>query len=88
MNQEEVTLGGTAGKWPDVVRDTIQGALNTKLTDAGCEIVSIYHRRLFYGYPTPSVGRNAVLDEALPYLKRHNIWNRGRFGSWKYVASP
>ncbi|WZN62748.1 putative adrenodoxin reductase [Chloropicon roscoffensis] len=87
VNQDMVKLGGTAGTWSDVVRDTIMGAINTKLTDAGCEIVSIYHRRLFYGYPTPSVGRNNVLDEALPHLRKHNIWNRGRFGSWKYEVA-
>lgn len=87
VNQEQVKLGGTAGTWPDVVRDTIMGAINTKLTTADCEIVSVYHRRLFYGYPTPSVGRNNVLDEVLPWLRQHNIWSRGRFGSWKYEVA-
>ena len=31
-----------------------QGAINTKLVKPGDEIVSIYHRRLEHGYPTPS----------------------------------
>lgn len=51
------------------------------------EIVSIYHRRLEHGYPTPSVGRDAVLREALPWLRKHNIWSRGRFGSYKYEVA-
>jgi len=87
VEQDNVDIGGTAGVWSRVVRDTIQGAINTKLMTEDCEVVSIYHRRLFYGYPTPSVGRNAVLDEVLPWLKKHNIWSRGRFGSWKYEVA-
>ncbi len=30
------------------------------------------------------MGRDAVLVEALPFLRQHNIWSRGRFGSYKY----
>ena len=41
-------------------------------------------RRLEHGYPTPSVGREAVLTQALPWLQQHNIWSRGRFGSYRY----
>jgi hypothetical protein len=31
---------------PEVVAETIRGAINTKLIEPGTEIVSIYHRRL------------------------------------------
>jgi hypothetical protein len=49
------------------------------------EIVSIYHRRLEHGYPTPCLKRDGVLEKALPYLKNElGIWSRGRFGSYKY----
>ncbi len=52
------------------------------------EIVSIYYRRMEYGYPTPSLERDAALSEALPLLKnKYNIWSRGRFGSWKYEVA-
>jgi hypothetical protein len=68
---------------PAVVRDTLLGSLATQLTTADCEIVSIYHRRIEHGYPTPHLGRNAVLAEALPWLQQHGIWSRGRFGSYK-----
>lgn len=44
VGQGQVKLGGTAGTWAQVVRDTIQGAINTKLIQPGEEIVSIYHR--------------------------------------------
>lgn len=44
-------------------------------------------RRLEYGYPTPSVGRDGVLEKALPWLKDAGIWSRGRFGSYKYEVA-
>ena len=38
-------------------------------------------------YPTPSLGRDHVLKEALPYLRTKNVWSRGRFGSYKYEVA-
>jgi hypothetical protein len=51
------------------------------------EVVSLYHRRLEHGYPTPSLGRDGVLAKALPWLRKQNIWSRGRFGSYKYEVA-
>lgn len=45
VSMEPTTLGGIAGTWPDIVRETLIGAINTKLVQSGDEIVSIYHRR-------------------------------------------
>ncbi len=70
-----------------IVEETIQGALNTKMISSRDEIVSIYYRRLEHGYPTPSLERDGVLNEALPWLKKKNIWSRGRFGSYKYEVA-
>ena len=68
-----------------VIADTIQGAINTTLITPDAEIVSIYHRAFYRGYPTPSLERNGALKEWLPCLKeKFDIWSRGRFGSWKY----
>lgn len=68
-----------------LVQDTIRGALATRMISQGDEIVSVYHRRLEHGYPTPCLRRDAVLAEALPMLKKDfQIWSRGRFGSYKY----
>ena len=36
------------------------------------------------GTQTPSVERDGVLVDALPFLRQYNIWSRGRFGSYKY----
>ena len=70
--------------WPAIVRETLAGAVATGLIQPGDEVVSLYHRRLERGYPTPSLGRDAALEKALPFLRQARIWSRGRFGSWKY----
>jgi hypothetical protein len=57
------------------------------LIETSDEIVSIYYRRLEHGYPTPSLARDGVLNEALPWLKKQDIWSRGRFGSYKYEVA-
>jgi hypothetical protein len=60
------------------------GAVATQLLQPGDEVVSLFHRRLEHGYPTPSLDRDAVLQEALPWLQEAaGIWSRGRFGSYK-----
>jgi len=87
VDQTPTTLGGTAGTWPAVVLDTIKGAVATGLMGADAEIVSVYHRRIEHGYPTPSLGRDAVLREALPWLRERKVWSRGRFGSYKYEVA-
>jgi protoporphyrinogen oxidase len=70
-----------------IVEETIQGAMHTRLINPDSEIVSIFYKRLDRGYPTPFLERDAVLDEALSYLREHDVWSRGRFGSWKYEVS-
>lgn len=40
-----------------------------------------------YGYPTPTVDRDAILAEGLPRLEKLGIYSRGRFGAWKYEVS-
>lgn len=69
---------------PNLLRDTIQGCINTNLISADAEIVSTYHRRFDHGYPTPSLERDGVLKQLLPRLQDKGIYSRGRFGSWKY----
>ncbi|RMZ80819.1 hypothetical protein DV737_g2882, partial [Chaetothyriales sp. CBS 132003] len=67
-----------------LLKDCIQGLVNTDLLKPDDEIVSTYHRRFDHGYPTPSLGREAVLQELLPALLDKGIYSRGRFGSWRY----
>ncbi len=70
-----------------IVDQTIQGAINVTLCQPDAEIVSIYHRRLEHGYPTPHLKRDAALAKALPMLRGRDVWSRGRFGSYKYEVA-
>lgn len=67
--------------------DVIQGMLNTGLIDRKEEVHHVWKRTIQHGYPTPVVGRDAVLHRVLPELERHGIYSRGRFGAWKYEVS-
>lgn len=65
----------------------IEGAKRTQLIPADAKIESVWTFRAGYGYPTPTLGRDAVLQRALPALAKHGIYSRGRFGAWKYEVS-
>jgi protoporphyrinogen oxidase len=47
-------------------------------------IETLWTHRVEYGYPTPTLGRNAALERILPVLARSDVHCRGRFGGWKY----
>lgn len=68
----------------NLLRDSIQGLINTKMIKEDDKIVSTYHRRFDHGYPTPSLEREGVLKQLLPALEASGIYSRGRFGSWRY----
>jgi len=68
----------------DIVQLSIEGLLNTKLITKDDKIVSKWHTRLEYGYPTPFVGRDELLAELQPKLESLGVFSRGRFGGWKY----
>lgn len=57
------------------------------LIGKGTTVVSVWHRKEAHGYPTPFLGRDAVLDRLLPRLEARHIYSRGRFGAWKYEVS-
>lgn len=67
-----------------VVSQVVEGMRDTGLIPSGAEIASSWHRRFEYGYPTPSIGRDGVLEKLLPALESLSIYSRGRFGCWKY----
>jgi protoporphyrinogen oxidase len=68
----------------NLLKDCIQGLINTEMILPEDEIVSTYHRRFDHGYPTPSLEREGVLTKLLPRLQDLDIYSRGRFGSWRY----
>ena len=68
--------------------DDVVAALRADgLVPAGARVRSLWHRREEHGYPTPFLGRDAVLDRVLSHLEAHRVYSRGRFGAWKYEVS-
>jgi hypothetical protein len=67
-----------------ILKESIQGLINTHMLEPEDEIVSTYHRRFDHGYPTPTLEREGALKQILPKLLDKGIYARGRFGSWRY----
>ena len=75
---------------PDtIVEDTIQGLINAGLLkdEDRKDIVSKWTYHAKYSYPTPSVERDGILAQTIPFLESHDIYSRGRFGMWKYEVA-
>lgn len=70
-----------------IIDETIQGLINNGLLKSTDIIVSKVHKRLEYGYPTPFLKRDEIIDPLLIRLQKENIYSRGRFGAWKYEVS-
>jgi len=72
-----------------IVDDTIRGLINAgMITEKDQEdIVDTWVYHAGYSYPTPSVERDSILAQAIPFLEQHGIYSRGRFGMWKYEVS-
>jgi protoporphyrinogen oxidase len=72
-----------------IVDRTIQGLVNSgMITEKDKDsIVDTWMFDARYSYPTPSVERDAILAQAIPFLEQHGIYSRGRFGMWKYEVS-
>ncbi len=72
-----------------IVEDTIQGLINAGMLkdEDRKDIVSTWTYHADYSYPTPSVERDGILAQVIPFLERHDVYSRGRFGMWKYEVS-
>jgi len=70
-----------------LIAETIQGLKNTQLISETDKIISTFHHRLEYGYPTPFIGRDTLLNDVQKSLMELHIWSRGRFGGWKYEVA-
>ena len=70
-----------------LAEEVIDGAIATGLIEGRGSIVSLWQHRVEYGYPIPAVGRDAALDELLPFFDKQSVLSRGRFGAWKYEVS-
>jgi len=68
------------------IDETIEGMINSKLIDEedSKKIISTHLIDVKYSYPVPTLNRDQVLGEIIPWLESNNIFSRGRFGLWKY----
>lgn len=69
-----------------VVEQAVAGFVGCGFFDPA-DVVSRWHCRLEHGYPTPWLGRDAVLSDVDAELQTLGIFSRGRFGAWKYEVS-
>ncbi len=67
-----------------VVEESIRGLVASGMIDSAERVHHTWLRRFEYGYPTPTVGRDKILNALLPELAAAGILSRGRFGAWKY----
>jgi protoporphyrinogen oxidase len=70
-----------------VVDEVVRGLITARVIGADDPIVSRWHMIAPHGYPTPFLGRDAVVMPLLEILARQGIYSRGRFGAWKYEVS-
>jgi len=70
---------------PENVSDRVINALiRHGLIQKNEKTVSLWSHRVEYGYPTPTLDRDSILEGIKPKLKSKNIHSIGRFGSWRY----
>jgi protoporphyrinogen oxidase len=72
-----------------IVEDTIQGLVNAGLLkdEDRKDIVTTWVYNADYSYPTPTVDRDAILSQVIPWLEKNDVYSRGRFGMWKYEVA-
>lgn len=69
-----------------IVERTVQGLINSGLLndEDRSSVVSTFVKDVGYAYPIPTLKRDDALRTIQPFLEKHGIYSRGRFGGWKY----
>ncbi|HEY9783757.1 MAG TPA: FAD-dependent oxidoreductase [Candidatus Obscuribacterales bacterium] len=67
--------------------DTVNALKGIGLLSEDEKIVSVWQKRIEFGYPTPFLERDEVLNPINEKLVAMDIFSRGRFGAWKYEVS-
>jgi len=71
----------------DIAAAVIKAARKIGIIPKSAKVVDVWSRTSSYGYPTPTLGRDAYVDPVLAVLENAGIHSRGRFGMWKYEVS-
>ena len=70
-----------------VVDSVLDGMLATRLVERRDQVAAVWYYCADYGYPVPSIGRDAIVGRLMPVLEQRQVFSRGRFGAWKYEVS-
>ncbi len=72
-----------------LMQSTIQGLVNTgmMLPEEADRTTTRWEMAVDYGYPIPTLARDAALNTIIPWLEERGIYSRGRFGGWKYEVA-
>lgn len=72
-----------------ILQETIDGLVAAGLItpEETADIVSTWVYPVSYSYPIPTVERDRILADVMPWLEERGIYSRGRFGMWKYEVS-
>lgn len=71
----------------DLINSVVRGLKEIGFITDEKKIASLWAYSARPGYPTPSLGRDQILQDAFEKLEFHHIYSRGRFGGWKYEVS-
>lgn len=83
----EVASAAGAESPVEVLTEAVRRGLRATGLQGDSDLDHLWHRRLPYGYPVPTLGRDAALQRLLLELASHGVLSRGRFGAWKYEVS-
>jgi UDP-galactopyranose mutase len=62
----------------------VDALVKTGLIEHDTPIVSRHTIDIEYAYPIPTLDRDAALEVIQSWLMQHDIYSRGRFGTWRY----
>ena len=70
-----------------VMAQVERACIEDRLIPDAKAICSRAYRYLPQSYPTPFLGRDALVEPVLRGLEEKSIFSRGRFGAWKYEVA-
>jgi nucleoside-diphosphate-sugar epimerase/protoporphyrinogen oxidase len=83
---ESAYMDGTGRSKPGV-SDVLEALLALGLVSSRDDVVDTWTFDTRYGYPIPTLDRDAILRELTDRLEAFGIYSRGRFGLWRYEVS-
>lgn len=72
---------------PRLAEHVVRALREDGLMAATDEICTLAEQHIPHAYPTPFLGRDALVDPILRRFEDVGIFSRGRFGAWKYEVA-